>query len=106
PRDDHNSFIDSPSALKEFIENRAAAAYSLGKPLVLGEFGMGVDGFKGVSQLDWYRAFFDGNAAAGVGGAMFWILTPDAGRGYGVTYSTPRDQALLQEVSRASQAFA
>ena len=106
PRDDHNSFIDSPSALKEFIENRAAAAYSLGKPLVLGEFGMSVDGFKGVSQLDWYRAFFDGNAAAGVGGAMFWILTPDAGRGYGVTYSTPRDQALLQEVSRASQAFA
>lgn len=106
PRDDHDSFIDSPAALKEFIENRAAAALSLGKPLVLGEFGMSVDGHGGVSQVDWYRAFFDGNAAAGAGGAMFWILTPDARRGYGVTYSTPRDEALLREVSRASQVFA
>ena len=106
PRDDHDSFIESPAALKEFIENRAAAAFSLGKPLVLGEFGMSVDGHRGVSQVDWYRAFFEGNAAAGAGGAMFWILTPDARRGYGVTYSSPRDEALLREVARASQVFA
>lgn len=106
PRDDHDSFIDSPVALKEFIENRAAAAFSLGKPLVMGEFGMSTDGHRGVSQADWYRAFFDGNAAAGAGGTMFWILTPDARRGYGVTYSTSRDEALLREVSRASQVFA
>src|SRR6185369_16553193 len=105
PRDDHDSFVDSPKALREFIENRAAAAYSLGKPLVLGEFGMGVEGFNGASQLDWYRALFEGNARAGAGGAMFWILTPDARRGYGVTYSTPRDQQLLAEVARASQMF-
>jgi hypothetical protein len=106
PRDDGNSFIDSPAELKDFIQNRAAAAFSLGKPLVMGEFGMSVDGYRGVSQVDWYKAFFDGNAAAGAGGAMFWILTPDAQRGYGVTYSTPRDEALLREVSRASQMFA
>jgi mannan endo-1,4-beta-mannosidase len=106
PRDDHDSFIESPSALKEFIENRAAAAFSLGKPLVMGEFGMSADGHFGVSQADWYKSFFDGSAAAGAGGAMFWILTPDAGRGYGVTYSTSRDEALLREVSRASQVFA
>ena len=106
PRDDHNSFVDSPAALKEFIDNRGAAAFSLGKPLVFGEFGMGVEGYQGASQVDWYRAFFDGNAAAGAGGAMFWILTPDARRGYGVTYSTPRDQAMLSEVSRASRMFA
>jgi hypothetical protein len=37
---------------------------------------------------------------------MFWILTPDARRGYGVTYSTSRDQQLLDEVARASQMFA
>jgi mannan endo-1,4-beta-mannosidase len=106
PRDDHNSFVDSPAALKEFIENRAAAAYSLRKPLVLGEFGMGVEGHNGASQVEWYKAFFDGNARAGSGGAMFWILTPDARRGYGVTYSTPRDKDLLNEVARASQMFA
>ena len=106
PRDDRDSFVDSPEALKQFIENRAAAAYSLGKPLVLGEFGMSVDGHGGVSQVDWYKAFFDGIARAGAGGAMFWILTPDVRRGYGVTYSTPRDEALLREVSRASQVFA
>ena len=106
PRDDHDSFVDSPKALKEFIENRAAAAFSIKKPLVLGEFGMGVEGYKGASQVEWYKAFFDGNARAGAAGAMFWILTPDARRGYGVTYSTPRDQNLLSEIARASQMFA
>jgi mannan endo-1,4-beta-mannosidase len=106
PRDDHDSFVDSPAALKEFIENRAAAAYSIKKALVFGEFGMGVEGYKGASQVEWYKAFFDGNARAGAAGAMFWIFTPDARRGYGVTYSTPRDQNLLSEIARASQMFA
>lgn len=106
PRDDHDSFVDSPAALEEFIENRAAASFSLGKPIVLGEFGMGVDGHKGASQAEWYRAFFEGNARAGVAGAMFWILTPDPHRGYGVTYATDRDRAVLGEISRASQMFA
>jgi mannan endo-1,4-beta-mannosidase len=105
PRDDHDSFVDSPKALREFIDNRVAAAYSLGKPLVLGEFGMGGEGHNGASQLEWYRALFEGSARAGAGGAMFWILTPDARRGYGVTYSTTRDQQLLAEVARASQMF-
>lgn len=106
PRDDHDSFVDSPAALKEFIENRAAAAFSLGKPIVFGEFGMHVDGHNGASQADWYRTFFEGNARAGVGGAMFWILTPDPHRGYGVTYTSDRDRAVLSEISRASQVFA
>jgi len=106
PRDDHDSFVDSPAALKEFIENRAAAAFSLGKPLVFGEFGMGVEGYNGASEVDWYRAFFEGNAAAGTGGAMFWTLTPDSRRGYGVTYTTLRDRGVLDEVSHASRIFA
>jgi mannan endo-1,4-beta-mannosidase len=105
PREDHNSFVDSPVALKEFIENRAAAAFAIKKPLVFGEFGMGVEGHNGASQVEWYKAFFEGNVRAGAGGAMFWILTPDPRRGYGVTYSTPRDQDLLNEISRASQMF-
>jgi len=105
PKPDHNSFVDSPKALKEFIENRAAAAFAVGKPLVFGEFGMGVEGHNGASQLDWYRAFFEGNLSAGAGGAMFWILTSDTRRGYGVTYATPRDSALLGEIGRASQMF-
>lgn len=105
PRDDHDSFVDSPAALKEFIDNRVAAAYSIKKPLVFGEFGMGVEGHNGASQVEWYRAFFDGNARSGAAGTMFWILTPDPHRGYGVTYATPRDQDLLQEITRASQVF-
>jgi len=44
PRDDLDSFVDSPQALGEFVENRAAAAFSIQKPLVFGEFGMGPDG--------------------------------------------------------------
>ncbi len=105
PRDDHDSFVDSPAALTEFIENRAAAAYSLRKPLVLGEFGMGVEGHNSASQVEWYRALFEGNARAGAGGAMFWIFTPDARRGYGVSYATPRDKEVLNEIARASQMF-
>ncbi|MDQ1729713.1 MAG: mannan endo,4-beta-mannosidase [Pyrinomonadaceae bacterium] len=106
PRDDTDSFVDSPKALGEFIDNRAAAALSLNKPLVFGEFGMGAEGANGFSQVEWYRAYLESNVRAGAGGAMFWILTPDAARGYGVTYSSDRDQGVLAEVRRASQMFA
>jgi mannan endo-1,4-beta-mannosidase len=105
PRNDGDSFVDSPRALDEFIENRAAAAFSLKKPLVFGEFGMGVEGYQGFSQVEWYRAYFESNVRAGAAGAMFWILTPDPARGYGVTYATNRDQAVLGEVTRASRMF-
>lgn len=106
PRPDSDSFVDSPAALRGFIDNRAAASFSINKPLVFGEFGMGVEGYNGFPQLDWFRAFFEGNVRAGAGGAMFWILTPDEGRGYGVSYATPRDVGLLAEVSRAAKMFA
>ena len=106
PRPDENSFVDSPTAMREFIDNRVAAAYSIRKPLVVGEFGMGLEGHNGYSQTEWFRAFFESNIRAGSAGAMFWILTPDPLRGYAVTYTTPRDQGVLAEVTRASQMFA
>ncbi|MDX6529660.1 MAG: mannan endo,4-beta-mannosidase [Blastocatellia bacterium] len=106
PRDDTDSFVDSPKALGEFIDNRVAAAFSIKKPLVLGEFGMSSDGYKGFTQVDWYRGYFEGAARAGASGAMFWILTPDPQRGYGVTYSSPRDAPVLAEVTGASHLFA
>jgi len=105
PRPDEDSFVDSPAALREFIDNRAAAAFSINKPLVFGEFGMGPEGYKDFSQVEWFRAFLEGNLRAGAGGAMFWILTPDTQRGYGVVYATPRDQSLFAEISRAAKAF-
>ena len=105
PREDANSFVDNPHALREFIDNRAAAAFSLSKPLVLGEFGISPNGFNGVSQRDWFRAFFDANLRAGVAGAMFWIFTPDPNRGFGITYTTGRDQGVLAEIKDASQNF-
>ncbi|PYS67563.1 MAG: hypothetical protein DMF69_22680 [Acidobacteria bacterium] len=105
PRDDHDSFVDSPADLKAFIDNRAAAAFSLGKPLVVGEFGMGPEGYNNSSELEWYKAFFDANLRAGSAGTMFWILTPDQRRGYGVTYNGERDRALLAEIKRSSQNF-
>jgi mannan endo-1,4-beta-mannosidase len=106
PRDDHDVFVESPQALREFIDNRAAASLSIKKPLVLGEFGMGVEGYKDFSQAEWFRAYFEGALEAGAGGAMFWILTPDPRRGYGVTYTTPRDKELLEEIRRAAAVFA
>jgi mannan endo-1,4-beta-mannosidase len=105
PRDDGDSFVDSPKALGEFIDNRAAAAFSLKKPLVFGEFGMGLEGYNGFSQAEWYRAFLENNVRAGAAGAMFWILTPDPARGYGVTYTMNRDHDVLGEVKRAAQMF-
>ena len=105
PRPDTDVFVDSPRAMAEFVDNRAAAAFSIKKPLVFGEFGMGPEGYNGFSQTEWFRAFLESNVRAGSAGAMFWILTPDTHRGYGVTYTTPRDQGVLQEVSRAARMF-
>ena len=105
PRDDHDTVVHSQQALGEFIANRVAASATVNKPLVLGEFGMSIDGFRGASQAEWYRAFFDHAARDGVSGAMFWILTPDPARGYGVTYTTNRDATLLAEIRGASHAF-
>jgi hypothetical protein len=106
PREDTNSFVDSPEALREFIDNRAAAALSLSKPLVLGEFGIGPAGYNGISQRDWFRSFFAANLRAGVAGAMFWIFTPDPNRGFGITYTTARDQLVLAEIKNAAAGFA
>src|SRR5256714_14027751 len=105
PRDDHDSFVDSPKTLNEFIENRVAAATSINKPIVFGEFGMGTDGYKDVTQVEWFRAYFDHTARDGASGAMFWIFTPDPQRGYGVTYTSPRDASLIAEVRGAAHLF-
>jgi mannan endo-1,4-beta-mannosidase len=105
PRDDLDSFVDSPRALQEFINNRAAASYSVGKPLVMGEFGMGPEGYKDVSQAEWFRAYIEAAARSGIAGAMYWILTPDPKRGYGVTYATDRDEAVRAEIRRGAALF-
>jgi mannan endo-1,4-beta-mannosidase len=105
PRDDHDSFVDSPTALREFIDNRAAAAFSIKKPFLIGEFGMGPEGYKGFSEAEWYRALFENAEQAGAGGAMFWIITPDPERGYGITYTTPRDEVIRAEIRRAADLF-
>jgi mannan endo-1,4-beta-mannosidase len=105
PRDDLDSYVDSTKALGEFIDNRAAAAFSINKPLVVGEFGMGPEGYMGIPETEWYRAYFESAARSGIGGAMFWILTPDPRRGYGISYTTPRDEPVRAEIRRAAQLF-
>lgn len=102
PSDDRDSFVDSPDALRQFIDNRMAAAYSINKPLVLGEFNVSEKGYERFSRQQWLRAYFESAARAGVGGAMFWILTPDPHRGYGIAYTTPRDEAVRAEIRRAA----
>src|ERR1051326_770663 len=105
PRDDTDSFVDSPKALGEFIENRVAAAASIQKPLVFGEFGMCTEGYRGFSRAEWYEGFFENAVRDGGAGAMFWILAPDAQRGYGVTYSSPRDRAVFAAINGAAHLF-
>lgn len=106
PRDDTDSFVDSPEALREFIDNRAAAALSINKPLVMGEFGMATEGYKDYSQAVWFRAYFESAARAGVGGAIYWIFTPDPRRGYSISYQTSRDEEVRAELRRAGNFFA
>jgi len=106
PREDMDSFVISTDGLGEFIENRVAAASSINRPLVLGEFGMSLDGYRDVSQLEWFRGYFEHSARNGAAGAMFWILTPDPARGYGVTYTSARDSALLSALTGAAHLFA
>jgi len=103
PRDDLDTNVDSPAALQSFIDNRAAAAFSINKPLVLGEFGMVPEGYKGFSQSEWYKAYFAATQRNSVSGAMFWILTPDPARGYGVTYTNIRDEAVRREIKQAAE---
>jgi mannan endo-1,4-beta-mannosidase len=105
PKDDSDSFVDSPAALREFVENRAAAAFSINKPVVFGEFSIGREGYNGFSQTEWFRAFFESNVRAGSAGAMFWIFTPNPGRGYGITYTSSRDASVLAEIERAARMF-
>src|SRR2546429_4400468 len=93
PINDTDIVVDSPKALSQFIENRVAAAASIKKPLVFGEFGMSVDGYKGFSESDWYGAYFENAARDGVAGGMFLIFSPDSPRGSGVTYLSSRDAA-------------
>ncbi|MBC7911553.1 MAG: cellulase family glycosylhydrolase [Pyrinomonadaceae bacterium] len=106
PRDDLDSYVDSPTALNEFIQNRVSAAYALNKPIVFGEFGMAPEGYKGFSPAEWFRAYFEGAARSGASGAIFWILTPDPKRGYGVNYTMPRDEPVRAEVRRGAELMA
>lgn len=103
PRDDLDVNINSPEVLRDFIDNRAAAAISLDKPLVVGEFGIPPEGFNGHAQTSWFRAYFESAARARLGGAMFWIWTHVAFRAYGVTYTDARDQPLRAEFTRAAR---
>jgi mannan endo-1,4-beta-mannosidase len=103
PTSDLDSHVKSPAALHEFMDNRVAAAVSINKPLVWGEFGMWPEGYNEISAAEWYRSFFDHTIKSGASGSMFWILTPAMNRGFGVSYTNPRDQAIFAEIRRAAQ---
>ncbi|MEO6391168.1 MAG: cellulase family glycosylhydrolase [Pyrinomonadaceae bacterium] len=102
PRDDTDSFVDSAQTMGEFMDNRVAASVQVGKPLVIGEFGMVPEGFHGMSRVDWFRAYFDSAVRAGVAGAMCWIYTNDTTRDYGIT-PDPRDNPTHAEIKRAAE---
>lgn len=106
PRDDADSFADTPERMREFIENRMAAALLLRKPLVFGEWGMVGEGFGGVTQPAWFRSYFADAAQTGVAGASFWIVTSDPEREYGVVFDGARDADVRDEIKRGATLFA
>lgn len=103
PRDDADSFVTSPSSLRAFMDNRIAAAYSIGKPLVIGEFGIGINGHNAITRTQWINSFLDDAATRGVSGAILWILTRDEKRDYGITFGSPRDEATRAAIRRTAQ---
>lgn len=106
PRDDTDTFVDSPAALAQFIDNRSAAAFSIDKPLVIGEFGIAGEGYQNISQAEWYRAFFESSVRDAVSGAMFWILTPSPDRTYGIAYQSANNAAVFAEIKGGAHLFA
>ncbi|HYJ45888.1 MAG TPA: hypothetical protein VEV81_04680, partial [Pyrinomonadaceae bacterium] len=52
------------------------------------------------------HAFFESAARDGVGGAIYWIFTPDPRRGYSISYLTKRDDEVRAELRRAADLFA
>lgn len=106
PSEDLDLFVDSPETLSSFMDNRIAAACSIGKPLVFDEFGIGHEGYKGISEESWFHSYFETAARDGAGGAMFWIWTTNLQRGFGVNDTAPRDAGVRAEIARASQLFA
>jgi mannan endo-1,4-beta-mannosidase len=105
PRDDTDSFVDTPEALGAFLDNRVAAALEVDKPLVVSEFGVPNDGYHGLSRTDWYRAYFDNAVRAGVAGAMCWIYTFEPEREYSIT-QTSRDESIHAEIKRGAALMA
>lgn len=105
PRDDADSYVETPAALELFLENRVAAARTVGKPVIVGEFGIPAEGFNQLAQPTWFRAYFESAARTGASGAMFWIWTHDARRDYGITHHDPRDAAVRAEFARAARFF-
>lgn len=106
PRDDADSFADTPELMREFIENRMAAALHLRKPLVFGEWGMVGEGFNGVTQPAWFKNYFATAAQAGVAGASFWIVTADPEREYGIVFDGARDRDVHGEIKEGASLFA
>lgn len=105
PADDADSFVDSPTALNHFIENRVAAALEVDKPLTLGEFNVPREGFNKTSQIDWLKSYFDSAARNGVGGASLWIWTTDDARQYAITPASERDANLRAVINDGAREF-
>ena len=65
-----------------WIANHSAAAAALGKPLVLGEFGVR----SGAAQAQTYAAWTGQALAGGVAGDLFWMLCGRQGSGWYPSY--------------------
>ena len=106
PADDQDTYIETPEDLRRFVDNRAAAGYDLKKPLMFGEFGMVRAGYKGFSQTEWFRAFFESVLKSGAGGALYWRMSHDVSNKYSITYDTSLDEKVRAEITRAARLFA
>jgi len=105
PREDGDSFVDSPNALREFIANRAAGAFSLQKPLVLESLAWEWMVTMASRKNEWLRLFWRGTCGPGRRRNVLDSHARSASRLW-VTYTSARDSGVLAEIGRASQMFA
>lgn len=103
PQDDEDSFVTSLDAQREFVENRAAAAREIGKPLVFGEYNIKTNEFAGKTKHEWFENFFSSCVRYGVSGAGVWIWTTDLAREYGITPHVERDEIIRNTIASGAR---
>lgn len=73
----HDPRVDSPRALRDYVDDRLRVARALGKPLVFGEVGVTqLERPRGRSAASWLGTLLGRAERGGAAGVLWWIVKP------------------------------